>query len=58
LLSLGDLFGSLFMAATGELALRTRVLPTWLAVLALVAAVFLFAQVFGEPGRRTLALTP
>jgi hypothetical protein len=48
--SLGDLFGSLFMAATGVLALRRRILPTWLAVLALVAAVFLFAQVFGLGG--------
>jgi hypothetical protein len=48
--SLGDLFGSLFMAAAGVLALRSRVLPTWLAVLALVAAVFLFAQGFGLGG--------
>jgi len=48
--SLGDLFGSLFMAAAGLLGLRTRALPTWLAWLALVAAPFLFLQVFGLGG--------
>jgi hypothetical protein len=48
--SLGDVFGSLFMAAAGILSLRSRVLPSWLAWLALISGVFLFAQGFGLGG--------
>jgi len=48
--SLGDVFGSIFMVAAGDLALRDRALPRWLGYVALVSAVGLFAQGFGLGG--------
>lgn len=48
--SVGDVFASLFMLATGILALQTSVLPRWLAWTALSTAPFLFTQAFGLGG--------
>ena len=48
--SLGDVFGSVFMLAAGDLALRGRLLPRWLGYVAIVSAVGLFVQGFGLGG--------
>jgi uncharacterized protein DUF4386 len=48
--SVGDVFASLFMLATGILLLRTDALARWLSWAAIVAAPFLFAQAFGLGG--------
>jgi uncharacterized protein DUF4386 len=48
--SLADVFGSLFLLAAGVLAMRSRLLPGWLAWIAIVAAPFLFLQAFGLGG--------
>jgi hypothetical protein len=48
--SLADVFGSLFLLAAGLLAIRSRLLPGWLAWVAIVAAIFLFLQGFGLGG--------
>jgi hypothetical protein len=48
--SVGDVFGSLFLVATGLLALKSGVLPRWLARLSIGAGVLLFVQGFGLGG--------
>ena len=48
--SLGDVFGSVFLLAAGDLVLRGRLLPRWLGYVAIVAAVGLFVQGFGLGG--------
>jgi uncharacterized protein DUF4386 len=48
--SVGDVFGSVFLIATGLLLIRSRVLPRWLAWIAVTAGTFLFAQGFGLGG--------
>ena len=48
--SVGDVFGSVFLIATGLLLLRSRVLPRWLAWIAGTAGTFLFVQGFGLGG--------
>jgi hypothetical protein len=48
--SVGDVFGSLFLVSAGLLAAETRVLPRWLAWVAIVAGVLLFLQGFGLGG--------
>jgi hypothetical protein len=48
--SLGDVFGSVFMVAAGDLTFRTRLLPRWLGYVAIVAGVCLFLQGFGLGG--------
>lgn len=48
--SVGDVFGSVFLIATGLLLVRTRVLPRWLAWIAIAAGTFLFVQGFGLGG--------
>jgi len=48
--SVGDVFASLFMAATGLLVLRSTVLPRWLGWAAIIAAPCFFAQTFGLGG--------
>jgi Domain of unknown function (DUF4386) len=48
--SVGDVFGSVFLIATGLLLIRTRVLPHWLAWIAITAGTFLFVQGFGLGG--------
>jgi hypothetical protein len=48
--SLGDVFGSVFMVAAGDIILRTRRLPRWLGYVALVAGPGLFVQGFGLGG--------
>jgi hypothetical protein len=48
--SLGDVFGSVFMLAAGDLVLRSRLLPRWLGYVAVVSAVGLFVQGFGLGG--------
>jgi hypothetical protein len=48
--SVGDVFGSLFLVATGLLASRTAILPRWLAWVAIAAGAFLFLQGFGLGG--------
>ena len=48
--SVGDVFGSLFLFVTGLLAIRSGLLPRWLAWVAIVAAIFLFLQGFGLGG--------
>ena len=48
--SLGDVFGSVFILAAGDLVLRCRLLPRWLGYVAIVAAVGLFVQGFGLGG--------
>jgi hypothetical protein len=48
--SLADVFGSLSLLAAGLLAMRGRLLPGWLAWVAIAAAIFLFLQGFGLGG--------
>lgn len=48
--SVGDVFGSVFLIATGLLLIRSRVLPRWLAWIAITAGTFLFVQGFGLGG--------
>ena len=48
--SVGDIFASIFMAASGVLPLRSGVLPRWLSLLAIVAAIPLLLQAFGLGG--------
>jgi hypothetical protein len=48
--SVGDIFGSLFMFATGLLVLRSGLLPRWLGWGALLTAALLFVQAFGLGG--------
>jgi hypothetical protein len=48
--SVGDIFGGIFALAAGLLALRTGVLPRWLSLVAIVAAVPLLLQAFGLGG--------
>jgi len=48
--SVGDVFGSIFLAAAGLLTLRGALLPRWIAWVAIVAAVTLFLQAFGLGG--------
>jgi Domain of unknown function (DUF4386) len=48
--SVGDVFGSVFLTATGLLLVRIRVLPHWLAWIALTGGTFLFLQGFGLGG--------
>ena len=42
--SVGDVFGSVFLIATGLLLTRIRVLPHWLAWIAVTSGTFLFVQ--------------
>jgi Domain of unknown function (DUF4386) len=48
--SVGDVFGSVFLIATGVLLLRARLLPRWLAWIAVTGGTFLFVQGFGLGG--------
>lgn len=48
--SVGDVFGSVFLIAAGLLLIRSRVLPQWLAWIAVAAGTFLFLQGFGLGG--------
>jgi len=48
--SVGDVFGSVFLIATGLLLIRIRVLPHWLAWIAVAGGTFLFVQGFGLGG--------
>jgi Domain of unknown function (DUF4386) len=48
--SVGDVFGSVFLIATGLLLLRTTALPRWLAWVAITSGAFLFLQGFGLGG--------
>ncbi len=48
--SVGDVFASLFVLATGLLVNQSRVLPRWLGWVAIVASPFLFLQGFGLGG--------
>jgi hypothetical protein len=48
--SVGDVFGSVFLSATGLLLIRIRVLPHWLAWIAITGGTFLFVQGFGLGG--------
>ena len=48
--SVGDVFGSVFLIATGILLMRIRLLPRWLAWIAVTAGTFLFVQGFGLGG--------
>jgi heme A synthase len=48
--SVGDVFGSLFLAATGLLVLESRTLPRWLGWLALLVGILFFVQGFGLGG--------
>lgn len=48
--SVGDVFGSVFLIATGLLLIRIRVLPHWLAWIAVTGGTFLFVQGFGLGG--------
>jgi uncharacterized protein DUF4386 len=48
--SVGDVFGSVFLIATGLLLIRIRVLPHWLAWMAIAGGTFLFVQGFGLGG--------
>jgi Domain of unknown function (DUF4386) len=48
--SVGDVFGSVFLIATGLLLFRTRALPHWLAWIAVAGGTFLFVQGFGLGG--------
>jgi hypothetical protein len=48
--SVGDVFGSVFLVAAGLLLLQSRVLPGWLAWMAIVSGAFLFLQGFGLGG--------
>jgi Domain of unknown function (DUF4386) len=48
--SVGDVFGSVFLIGTGLLLFRSRVLPQWLAWVAVIGGAFLFLQGFGLGG--------
>jgi hypothetical protein len=48
--SVGDVFGSLFMLATGLIVFRTGLLPRWLAWIAFAVAALFFLQGFGLGG--------
>jgi hypothetical protein len=48
--SVGDVFGSLFMLATGLLVLRNGLLPRWLGWVSLTVATLFFLQGFGLGG--------
>lgn len=48
--SVGDVFGSVFLVSAGLLAIRGRVLPRWLAWMAVIAGGLLFLQGFGLGG--------
>jgi membrane-associated HD superfamily phosphohydrolase len=48
--SVGDVFGSVFLIAAGVLVIQSRVLPSWLAWIALVSGTLLFLQGFGLGG--------
>jgi hypothetical protein len=48
--SVGDVFGSVFLAGAGLLIVESGVLPRWLGRVALLSGVLLFAQGFGLGG--------
>jgi hypothetical protein len=48
--SVGDVFGSVFLIAAGLLVIQSRVLPRWLAWIAVVSGTLLFLQGFGLGG--------
>ena len=48
--SVGDVFGSVFLIAAGVLVIQSRVLPRWLAWIAVVSGTLLFLQGFGLGG--------
>jgi hypothetical protein len=48
--SVGDVFGSVFLIAAGLLVVESRVLPRWLAWIAVVGGTLLFLQGFGLGG--------
>ena len=48
--SVGDVFGSVFLIAAGLLVIQNRVLPSWLAWIAVVSGTLLFLQGFGLGG--------
>jgi hypothetical protein len=48
--SVGDVFGSVFLVAAGILIIQSRVLPRWLAWIAVVSGTLLFLQGFGLGG--------
>jgi hypothetical protein len=48
--SVGDVFGSVFLIAAGVLLIQGRVLPRWLAWIALIGGPLLFLQGFGLGG--------
>jgi Domain of unknown function (DUF4386) len=48
--SVGDVFGSVFLIAAGLLIMQSRVLPRWLAWIAIVSGTLLFLQGFGLGG--------
>lgn len=48
--SVGDVFGSVFLAASGLLVIHSRVLPRWLAWISIVSGILLFLQGFGLGG--------
>ena len=48
--SVGDVFGSVFLVATGLLLIRIRLLPHWLAWIAIISGTLLFLQGFGLGG--------
>jgi len=48
--SVGDVFGSVFLIAAGVLVIHSRLLPAWLAWIALVSGTLLFLQGFGLGG--------
>lgn len=48
--SVGDVFGSVFLIATGLLILQSRILASWLAWISLAGGVLLFLQGFGLGG--------
>ena len=48
--SVGDVFGSVFLIATGLLVLQSRVLPRSLAWICLAGGILLFLQGFGLGG--------
>ncbi len=48
--SVGDVFASVSLVAAGVLALRSGLLPRWLAYGAIIASIFLFLQGFGLGG--------
>jgi hypothetical protein len=48
--SVGDVFGSVFLIATGLLIIQSRVLPRWLAAISVASGILLFLQGFGLGG--------